>query len=354
MRVIVSAAMSADGYIDDCRPGRLVLSSSEDWEEVYALRSRCDAILVGANTLRRDDPSLKVKSLSHQAERLARGQQEDIMRVTLTRDGGLDPSLRFFDDAGHKIIFASRTAGLSSVEHRAEIVRYDTVTANIILSELERRGVGTLLVEGGSGILQMFFGERAVDEFRLAVAPFFVGNGVRLIGGHMPGQGPMRLNEVKMLGGMAVLHYDLHSDYSLLRMAIEESLLSQPCDRAYRVGAVVLTRGGAIYKGHTHETSPENHAEEEAIAKAVVAGEDLSGATIYSSMEPCSVRRSKPVPCSEHIIRRGFARVVYAFAEPSHFVEGRGDEMLREAGVEVVCIGEMAGDVARINSHILK
>ena len=54
MRVIASAAVSSDGYMDDCTPQRLVLSCAEDWAEVHAIRASCDAILVGAETVRRE------------------------------------------------------------------------------------------------------------------------------------------------------------------------------------------------------------------------------------------------------------------------------------------------------------
>lgn len=56
MKVTVSTAVSADGYLDDRSPDRLILSTPEDWAEVHRLRAACDAILVGAETIRRDNP----------------------------------------------------------------------------------------------------------------------------------------------------------------------------------------------------------------------------------------------------------------------------------------------------------
>lgn len=56
MRVTLSAAVTADGYMDDDSPRRLIISTPGDWEEVYRLRAAHDAILAGAETLRRDDP----------------------------------------------------------------------------------------------------------------------------------------------------------------------------------------------------------------------------------------------------------------------------------------------------------
>ena len=61
MRVTLSAAVTADGYMDDDSPRRLIISTPGDWEEVYRLRAAHDAILAGAETLRRDPPSLLVR-----------------------------------------------------------------------------------------------------------------------------------------------------------------------------------------------------------------------------------------------------------------------------------------------------
>ncbi len=65
--------MSADGYIDDAGPERLRLSSAADFDRVDAVRAGCDAILVGAGTVRADDPKLLVRSTARREHRTARG-----------------------------------------------------------------------------------------------------------------------------------------------------------------------------------------------------------------------------------------------------------------------------------------
>ena len=62
MIVWASAAVSLDGYIDDTTSRRLVLSGTKDWEQVRALRAECDAVLVGAETIRKDNPALVTRS----------------------------------------------------------------------------------------------------------------------------------------------------------------------------------------------------------------------------------------------------------------------------------------------------
>ncbi|MGH8574222.1 MAG: RibD family protein, partial [Gammaproteobacteria bacterium] len=61
--VLLSVAVSVDGYIDDATDTRLLLSNEADVDRVDEVRASCDAILVGANTIRRDDPRLLVRSL---------------------------------------------------------------------------------------------------------------------------------------------------------------------------------------------------------------------------------------------------------------------------------------------------
>ena len=60
--VLLSCAVSADGYLDDAAPARLVLSSAADADRVDGVRAGVDAILVGAGTVRRDNPRLLVRA----------------------------------------------------------------------------------------------------------------------------------------------------------------------------------------------------------------------------------------------------------------------------------------------------
>ncbi len=99
------------------------------------------------------------------------------------------------------------------------------------------------------------------------------------------------------------------------------------------VGAVVVCRGKIIGEGF-HRKCGEGHAEVNAIAE--VQDESLlRDSTLYVSLEPCS-HYGKTPPCAELIIRKGIPRVVVGCMDPFPAVSGRGVNMLREAGVEVV------------------
>src|SRR5438105_14414780 len=124
--VVLSCAMSIDGYIDDASPDRLLLSNQEDLERLDGERARADAILVGAGTVRRDNPRLLVRSEKARGERAARGLTPSPLRVTITHGGDLDPALGLFADAeSAPLVYCSRAAleGLRGrLGHRATVV----------------------------------------------------------------------------------------------------------------------------------------------------------------------------------------------------------------------------------------
>ena len=94
--VTLSCAMSLDGYLDSARPPRLTLSNAADFDRVDAVRAASDVILVGARTIRRDDPRLLVRSDERREERAAAGLAPSPWKATVTATGDLDPSAAFF------------------------------------------------------------------------------------------------------------------------------------------------------------------------------------------------------------------------------------------------------------------
>ncbi len=126
------------------------------------------------------------------------------------------------------------------------------------------------------------------------------------------------------------------NDVKWLRLSIELSKKCVPVSTAFCVGAVIVdTHGKLIATGFSRENDPRKHAEEIAIEKALQAKIKLAGSTIYSSLEPCGERLSGKKTCTQWIIETGIRRVVFGAYEPPVFVQGRGEELLKKAGIEV-------------------
>lgn len=140
-----------------------------------------------------------------------------------------------------------------------------------------------------------------------------------------------------------------------LTAAIDLSRLSPPTQTNYAVGAIVVSHDGtALATGYTGEVEPRDHAEEAALNKLVGRSAfDLSRATLYSTLEPCTARQSRPGTCTNLILAAGIKRVVIALREPLIFADCHGVETLRDGGVEVVEISDMGHLVRDINSHVL-
>jgi diaminohydroxyphosphoribosylaminopyrimidine deaminase/5-amino-6-(5-phosphoribosylamino)uracil reductase len=141
-------------------------------------------------------------------------------------------------------------------------------------------------------------------------------------------------------------------DRRWLTAAIELSRRSAPARTHYAVGAIVIGPDGTqLAAGYTGETDPHVHAEEAALTTRPLPG--LSRATLYSSLEPCTTRKSRPGTCTDLILAAGIGRVVIALREPLIFADCRGVETLRAAGVAVTEIGELGELVRQINAHVL-
>jgi riboflavin-specific deaminase-like protein len=365
--------MSVDGCLDAPGPQRLVLSGRADLDRVDAERSEADAIMVGAGTIRRDNPRLVIRSAGRRASRIGRGLPENPARVTLTASGDLDPSARFFDatSGGGPVVYCAAPQApklQNMLNDSAPVIAVPPpVELGAILADLSRRGVYRLLVEGGARLGREFLANGLVDELALTVAPFFVGAAAapRFAGPgvypHDPAR-PMHLAEVRQLDDVVLLRYLLGgdspaataADRAWLAQAIELSRRCPPSPSAFSVGAVVVAADGTVMAtGYSRETSPYDHAEEAALAKIDPADSRLAGATLYSSLEPCRVRASRPAPCAELIITAGLRRVVIAWLEPPVFAPGGGAALLREAGITVVEVPGLAAEARAVNAAVL-
>ncbi len=144
------------------------------------------------------------------------------------------------------------------------------------------------------------------------------------------------------------------ADRDWLGQAIELSRRCPPSASAYCVGAVLVSRDGTVLAtGFSRERDPHHHAEEAALARVDPADPRLTAATLYSSLEPCRFRASRPVPCAELIIQAGLRRVVVAWLEPPVLAPGGGAELLRDGGVTVLEVPELAAEARAVNAAVL-
>ncbi len=524
--LLVSCAMSVDGHIDDASGTRLILSSDADADRVDEVRAGCDAILVGAGTIRRDNPRLLIRSADRRARRVARGLSEQPVKATLTATGDLDPAARFFSTGGGaRLVYCARPA-LPTARARlsgvAELIDAgDPPSLVLILNDLAERGVARVLLEGGGQLATEFLTAGLADELHLVIAPFFVGDPTapRFAGPGCYPNGPasrMQLAESRQLGDVVLVRYllatrqpggppatqvarpaqtpeppgtprpaqvgwptrapepthtseppggpadaerrrptqapepggpaaadirrlremierldaeerELHTieppggpaaaegrrparaaepsgpaaanvawlretidvlgaqerqpartpeprgaharrpahtpdspggpaaaDFRWLRETIELSRRCPPSRTAFSVGAVIVGADGTpLATGFSREADPRDHAEEAALGKLSPGDPRLATATMYSSLEPCGVRASRPRPCAELIIAAGLRRVVYAWHEPPLLAAGGGAEMLRAAGISVTQVAELAAEARQVNAHLV-
>lgn len=178
---VLSCAVSIDGYLGSPGGRRLVLSNEPDLDRVDGERAASDALLVGAGTIRADDPRLLVRSPARREARVARGCPPSPTKVTLTATGRLDPAAAFFTAGTSERLVYCATPQLAAVRERLGSVATvldggDPPSPACVLEDLHRRGVRRLMVEGGGTVLTQLLTADLVDELQLVVAPLFVGD----------------------------------------------------------------------------------------------------------------------------------------------------------------------------------
>ncbi|MGB7979596.1 MAG: dihydrofolate reductase family protein [Candidatus Nanopelagicales bacterium] len=216
---LLSCGVSIDGYLDNGTQERLMLSNEADFDRVDAVRAHNDAILVGAATVRNDNPRLLVRAPSRRAERTASGLPPTPIKVTITAGGRLDPRADFFATGDtQKLVYCPSDI---VVEARGRLGAVSTVvdggrTVDMcwLSEDLHERGLRRLMVEGGGQVLTQFLTAGLADEIQLVVAPFFVGDSraTRFVSeGRFPWNPDRRasLAEVCRIGDVVLLRYAL-------------------------------------------------------------------------------------------------------------------------------------------------
>ncbi|MFI5611320.1 RibD family protein [Amycolatopsis sp. NPDC051903] len=214
--VLLSVATSVDGAIDDTSTERLLLSNAEDFDRVDQVRAESDAILIGAGTIRADNPRLLVNSEDRRAQRVREGKPAYPVKVTVTASGDVDPDWKFWHHGGEKLVYTTEAGARLASRRLGDLAGVvplgTTVDFGALLDDLGRRGVRRLMVEGGGQIHTAFLSQGLADEIQLAVAPLVVGDAAApkfLLPAHYPGGSTrrMKLLEARAIGDVVLIRY---------------------------------------------------------------------------------------------------------------------------------------------------
>jgi 5-amino-6-(5-phosphoribosylamino)uracil reductase len=215
---LLSCSVSMDGYIASAA-SRLLLSNEADFDRVDAVRASCDAILIGATTVRTDNPRLVVRSQARRDERTALGLAPSPMKVTVTRQAELDAGADFFTTGEtEKLVYCARSRVGDARARLGPVATVvdggHSVEMRRLSNDLASRGVERLLVEGGGNVHTQFLTDDLVDELQLVIAPVFVGDSQapRFVrDGRFPWNPARRatLAEVRQIGDVVLLRYAL-------------------------------------------------------------------------------------------------------------------------------------------------
>jgi len=210
--IILKFAVTLDGFLDDSSSERLLISSTEDFERVDEVRASCDAILVGAETVRKDNPRLLIRGADLRAARVAQGLPEHPVKVTLTRSGALPANSAFFTQGSSEKLVYCTSPSLLPPHLPAQVVALsgDTLFESL-LADLVQRGIKRLLVEGGSMVIADLLQADLFDELQVSVGNLLLGGGrgVRAFGGLLSESRDrhLLLEGVEQLGETVLLTY---------------------------------------------------------------------------------------------------------------------------------------------------
>jgi 5-amino-6-(5-phosphoribosylamino)uracil reductase len=180
--------------------------------------------MVGAATVRADNPRLLVRSEARRARRAARGLSPSPMKITLTDRVDLDARSRFFTTGeAEKLVY---TPSPRVADARARLGPVATVVdggpqvrMRRLSEDLAERGVERLMVEGGGVVHTQFLADDLVDELQLVVAPIFVGDSSAprfVTDGRFPWHAGRRatLAETRQIGDVVLLRYALSARFA--------------------------------------------------------------------------------------------------------------------------------------------
>ena len=209
-KVILSAAMTLDGKIAT-KTGDSKLSSKQDKVRIHKLRSKVDAILVGSNTVKRDDPLLTVRHT----------KGKNPLRIILDSKANIDQKSQIIKTCKKipTIIAVSKKASKKNIDklkkYPLEIIITGNKLVNIknLLRILSKKKIKTLLVEGGGTVNWEFIKQDLVDEIIITITPYIIGgkNSITLVDGEgfsiIKKATKLKLKKICKSGNEIVLHY---------------------------------------------------------------------------------------------------------------------------------------------------
>ncbi len=342
----LSSCVSADGYLDDQSDARAILSSSEDLEAILGLRATMDMIIVGAETVRRDDPSLATRGAKHIRRRARDGRAADPIKVVLTRSGDLPHDRHIWTSGSAETIVLSQ----SPSDAPATVIEFDEDPIEAVLALAKTLRCQDILIEGGAEILTL--AQPHARWFRLAVSTKTLGEAGRAHvfdpSAFLDQYPPVYSQD---FGDTVVHHIDLHQVRARAHMA-EAIALSKNCppsNTAFAVGCIGCDADMSVLAtGYSRETGPKDHAEEAMLSK--LGG--VSPHTVICTLEPCLSRASKPTGCAQRLVAAGVSRVYYAVVEDGTFTQQRGLAHLKENGVELIHLPGFDADFRAANKAV--
>jgi 2,5-diamino-6-hydroxy-4-(5-phosphoribosylamino)pyrimidine 1'-reductase len=180
--VYINMAMTVDGKITSAAREYPRFTSDLDRTTMDRLRAEADAIVIGAGTLRADDPPLHVRDSGMRAYRESLGKSGEPLRVVVTASGSIDAGSRFFRDGevgGRIVVTIERLDArrLAALREQAEVwqLGLEEVDLRLLLDRLADRGVSRLLLEGGGELNWRFVRDGLVDELYVTIAPVLLG-----------------------------------------------------------------------------------------------------------------------------------------------------------------------------------
>ena len=184
--VIASLAVSLDGRIASAFREKGALGSRSDRDRLDAFRAEADALVVGAGTIRDEDPPLAVRHPLRRRARREAGKPETPLVVVVSRGGGVPAGARFLRDDGferwlavpeslEERVLEPLAPALAAGRLQLQRAGSESVEPPLLIEALEARGLRRVLVEGGGTLLAAFLDAGCIDELRLTICPTLLG-----------------------------------------------------------------------------------------------------------------------------------------------------------------------------------